>query len=494
MSRFYDGAVIGAGFGGLAAALTMAEAGAQVVLCETLRYPGGCASTFSRHGYRFEAGATLFSGFAPGQLFARWIDRHALPVELRTPDPMVELRTPQFSLPIPPDRERFVALFTSLDGAPAGALRAFFDQQRQVADALWAIFDDPELLPPFSLRQLARHALRTPRYLPLMPLIGRPLGEVIERHGLAGFAPLRAYLDAVCQITVQTSAAEAEAPFALAAMDYYFRGTRHVHGGIGQLAWAMVEAIRKAGGEVRLSEQVKRLHREDDGYRIETRHGEIRARTVGANLLPQTLAALLAEPAKNQGQLDDLGARVDQGWGAAMLYLALRPDAALRPEAHHLELVADPDARFTEGNHVFCSISGLDETDRGPAGERTATLSTHVPMSQLQALPPHEQADYLARVQGTLWRTVERLAPDLAAAALVRMTASPRTFARFTGRHHGLVGGIPRRAGLHNYSGMLQSPVDRGLYLLGDSTFPGQSTLAVAIGGTKIAGQMLRAR
>ena len=55
--------VIGSGFGGLGAALTLAEAGKQVLLCERLNYPGGCAATFQRKGIAFEAGATLFSGF-----------------------------------------------------------------------------------------------------------------------------------------------------------------------------------------------------------------------------------------------------------------------------------------------------------------------------------------------------------------------------------------------------------------------------------------------
>ena len=53
------------------------------------------------------------------------------------------------------------------------------------------------------------------------------------------FTPLRTYLDALCQITVQCGATEAEAPFALGAMDYYWRGTGHVRGGIGQLASAL---------------------------------------------------------------------------------------------------------------------------------------------------------------------------------------------------------------------------------------------------------------
>ena len=62
----YDVAVIGAGFGGLGAALKLSEAGLRVGLVEALNSPGGCASTFKRRGYAFESGATLFSGFAEG--------------------------------------------------------------------------------------------------------------------------------------------------------------------------------------------------------------------------------------------------------------------------------------------------------------------------------------------------------------------------------------------------------------------------------------------
>lgn len=283
----YDCAIVGAGFGGLAAALTLAEQGARVVLCESLKYPGGCASTFTRGGWRFESGATLFSGFDDGQLFARWIDRHRLPVETRVPDPLVELRTPHFTLPV-------------------------------------------------SARR------------------------------------------------------------------------------------------------------------------------------------------------------DELVARVEGGWGAAMLYLGLSPGAALRPEAHHLELVDDPARPFTEGNHVFCSISGADEA-RGPGGARTVTASTHVPMAAFTALGPAAQGEYVARVQAAMGDTIARRAPELADATVHRLTASPRTFERFVGRPGGYVGGAPRVRGIASYQGMVPSPVRPGLWMVGDSVFPGQSTLATALGGARVA-------
>jgi phytoene dehydrogenase-like protein len=327
----HDVLVIGAGFGGLGAALTLAERGARVALREALRYPGGCASTFTRGPWRFESGATLFSGFDAGQLFDRWIRAHHLPVETRVLDPMVELRAEGLTLAVPPSRERLVAALCALPGAPAERLRAFFAFQREVADTLWALFDDPSMLPPFTLRALARHALRAPRYARLLPWLGRPLGDVLERFEVRAFTPLRVYLDALCQITVQTSAAEAEAAFALSATDYCFRGTRHVHGGVGSLAWALTRAVESLGGDVAMSDAVRSLRREGGVWVAQTRRGEVRAKAVVANLLPQTLRAMV-EGAETS-RLDALASRVEEGWGAAMLYLGLARDAALPPEA-----------------------------------------------------------------------------------------------------------------------------------------------------------------
>ncbi|MEZ4408112.1 MAG: NAD(P)/FAD-dependent oxidoreductase [Polyangiales bacterium] len=478
----YDCAVIGAGFGGLGAALTLAERGARVVLFESLKYPGGCASTFPRGGWRFESGATLFSGFDPGQLFARWIERHQLPVTTRVPDPIVELRGPDLALAVPPRREAFVERLASLPGAPRDRLDAFFARQSSLADALWSLLDDPALLPPFGPRALVTHLARTPRYLPLLPWIGRPLAAFVDAHGLGEFAPLRVYLDAVSQITVQASAAEAEAPFALATMDYYFHGTRHVHGGIGALATALIDAARALGVDVRLADSVKGLRPADGGWRLRSRRGETDARRVIANLTPHALRGLLGE---STARLDALATKVEGGWGAAMLYLGLARDAGLRAEAHHVELVDDAARPFIEGNHVFCSISGADEA-RGPDGARTVTASTHVPMETLLAMPAEAQGEYVSAVQSAMARTIARRAPELTAATVHRMTASPRTFARFVGRPGGYVGGVPRRAGLANYAGMLPEPVLPGLWMVG-TRVPGQSTLATALGGVKVA-------
>jgi phytoene dehydrogenase-like protein len=487
---WYDAVVVGAGFGGLATALELAQRGARVAVCEALNYPGGCASTFRRDGYAFEAGATLFSGLAEEQLFGQWARRHELEIAVDWIDPLVELRTPSLRLSVHRDRQRFLDQLCALPGAPVHGVRGFFSLQRQVADALWGLFEDPELLPPLDARALLRHVTRVSRYIPLLRWVGRPLGAVLERFGLLRFTPLRTYLDGLCQITVQCSAAEAEAPFALAAMDYYWRGTGHVRGGIGRLAEALVQAIIRCGGEVVLANRVKSLSPEAGGWRIETRRGTLRARHVAANVLPRGLMRLLGLPPERLPRVAELAERVEEGWGAAMLYRVARAPEDAQGKASHLELVQDEAAPLVEGNHLFVSISGEADTGRAPAGQRTLTISTHVPLRRLAAQSSEEQARYVAQIQERMREGLARLAPEWAQDVRHELTASPRTFERFTRREAGAVGGVPRRAGLHHYRELAPRPVMQGLWLVGDSVFPGQSTLATALGGVRTAARI----
>ena len=483
----FDVLVIGAGFGGLGAALRLAEKGARVLVCETLKYPGGCASTFARSGYRFESGATLFSGFDEQQLFGQWIRKHQLDVTIDWIDPLVELRTPAVTLPIGRDREQLVSTLCSLPGAPVAQLRAFFQLQTKVAGTLWALFDDPTLLPPLAPSALLQHILRTPRYVSLLPLLGRSLGSVLASFKLDRFEPLRHYLDALCQITVQCDAASAEAPFAMSTMDYYFRGTGHVRGGIGGLASGLVGAIEKLGSEVRFSTRVKSLHREGSMWRAQTRKGEVVAKSVVANLLPQDMRAMLAAKPGDLPRLDALATEVEGGWGAVMLYMVAKEPEGAGGKPVHLELVGDGDRAFTEGNHVFVSISGAEDKGRCAAGLRTMTCSTHVSLALLRGRSSADQGQIVARIQARMREVLALRAPEWFENVTFAMTASPRTFERFTGRAGGAVGGIPRRAGLGHYVSAWPRAVVPGVYLVGDSVFPGQSTLATAIGGTRVA-------
>jgi phytoene dehydrogenase-like protein len=116
-----------------------------------------------------------------------------------------------------------------------------------------------------------------------------------------------------------------------------------------------------------------------------------------------------------------------------------------------------------------------------------------VPLGAMRALPEEARGAYIARIQGRMREVIAARAPEWSEQVVFAMTASPRTFQRFTGRSGGAVGGIPRRAGIRHYLSAWPRPVIPGLWMVGDSVFPGQSTLATAIGGVRTAAQVARA-
>ena len=489
----YDVAIIGSGFGGLGAALSLAERGYKVGLFETLKYPGGCAGTFARRGYRFEAGATLSSGFGEHQLFKRWIDQHHLDIELEWLDPVVHFRAPQFSLDIPPQRERLIDLFLKQPDAPRENIKRFFNHQAHIADTLWALFDDADLLPPWNAGSLWRHLKRSAAYLPMMRDINRSLFDVLARYGLDQFKPLTLYLDALCQITVQCGLREAEAPFALSTMDYYGRGTAHVIGGLGRLAESLCQGIAQQGGDVRLSDQVKEINRsERGGFELKSRKGVSHATCVVSNLLPSVTQRLIPKQEKWPAWSQQLQSDLEHGWSAAMLYLVGKAPESASGGAEHWQMIGDSSRPMREGNHIFCSISHAQEHDRAPEGSRTMTVSTHIPAMKMRQLNHDEHGDYISGVQAQMRETFRARCPEWAESVYFDSTASPRTFERFTGRDRGMVGGAPRRRGWRQYLSLGPRQLLPGLYLVGDSVFPGQSTLATATGGTRVAEHLHR--
>lgn len=229
-----------------------------------------------------------------------------------------------------------------------------------------------------------------------------------------------------------------------------------------------------------MSDSVGRVEPDGSGWIVHARRAPIRCDAVVANVLPQVAARWLGQPVAA-----DLTASLEAGWGACVLYLGLRDDPAWPAHGFHRQVLADPDSAAIEGNHALISVGRAQL--RGGRPIRPATVSTHV---RLGHHAEERWPEVVAEIQDRLRARVREVLPE--ARTEVEMTASPRTFARFTGRPRGLVGGVPRTVGLEHYREMLVPPHLPGLWLVGDSVFPGQSALASAIGGQRVAERVLR--
>ena len=146
----YEVVIVGGGIGGLTTAALLAARGVSVCLFEKEARVGGCAATFQKFGYEFEAGASLYASWQPGEIHERVFS------ELPTPAPEVRPVSPPYVVRLPDGTE---VRLTENDEEFEESLRAAFPECARRAVAFYR-----ELAPlGEALRRVARRApdLRT---------------------------------------------------------------------------------------------------------------------------------------------------------------------------------------------------------------------------------------------------------------------------------------------------------------------------------------------
>lgn len=479
-------AVVGAGVGGLTAASLLLKAGYPVTVLEAHVYAGGSAGTFFHKGYRFDAGATLAGGFSPGGPHARVAEILGLSWPVTPVDPawvvhLADKTITQWADQAAWEAERRVKL---------PGTESFWRAQEKLAQLSWDISARDFPWPPGSpgdLWTLAR-ALR-PSTLAAAPYLPRTMAGVAGGQS----ADFRVFLDAQLLISAQTTADKANALYGSAALDLPRRGVNHVQGGIGNLAGTLAKWFEDHGGALHYRQQVESLRVLPDGSKLlRTKRGmEVHADIVLANLTPWGLAGILGEqaPAGLQRAVD----RTPPTWGAFTLYLGLEADALPTGIADHHQVVVDPARPLGEGNSVFISLAGAGDDSRAPAGHRPATLSTHTEIGPWWALKEQDYPAYEARRAAyaeRLLTAAERAIPGLGEATRLCLPGTPVTFERFTRRPWGMVGGFPQESLFAARGPATGLP---GVWLVGDSIFPGQSTAGVTVGAMRVAREVMSA-
>ena len=484
--------VIGAGVGGLTTAARLAKAGLHVTVLEAHIYPGGCAGTFFHQGYRFDAGATLAGGFylgGPMDIVAQQAGIDAWPAH--PADAAMTVHLPNGASVTRYGDDRRHAERHRVFGRKSDA---FWQWQEQTADALWDLALRTPAWPPQTMHEATSLIRRGTGWL--LGDFPRHLHPGLLRDGFQAVAghldnqtdALRLFVDAQLLIAAQTTSSRANALYGASALDLPRRGVVHLQGGIGAIAQTLVNAIRSHGGEVRYRQEAVRIVLENGRpVAVETKKGEsFPADLVVANLPPWNLANLLGDALPPR--LQELPAQPKDGWGAFMAYVGIAEDI-VAPDAplHHQVIVREP---LGETNTVFLSLSPAWDSGRAPSGRRALTISTHTDLRPWWSLFTNDRRRYEQRKEAYLARMLnaaQKALPGLRDAADLVLPGTPVTFQRFTRRAWGWVGGFPQTSLTRAWG----PKIGPGLWMVGDSIFPGQSTAAVALGGLRVAESVL---
>ena len=398
--------VVGAGPGGLAAAMLLSAAGLKVTVLERLERVGGRCSTLEREDYRFDMGPTFF-------LYPSALEKVFESCGRRLHDEVELIRLATHyrlffegdgHLDVADDLEELERSLAAFSPGDAAGLKPYMEENRRKLAAF-----KPVLESPFS----GLTDVLTPSMAKLLPLL-RPLSNVdadLKRH----FRDPRVRLAFSFQSKyLGMSPFKCPALFTILAFLEREYGVWHPRGGCGALSGEMARVAEELGAEIRLDEPVEEILVE--GRRaigVRTRSGELRADAMVVNADFAHAMTRLVPAAARRKWTDRKIARSKYSCSTFMMYLGLEgtqeelPHHSIwLPESYRDNLVDIEERHVLSENPAFY-VQNPGVTDAGLAPPGHSTLYVLVPVTH-----EHENVDWGAereRFRALTLKQLERI-------------------------------------------------------------------------------------
>ena len=464
-----EAVVVGAGNGGLTAALGLARAGVDTLLLERHNVPGGCATSFVRGRFEFEVALHQLSGLGtegfPGPL--RDMLTRAGVVDRIDFVQMANL----YRLVIPD--QLYITLAADRQAATDALKKRFPD----ASPSLDRFFD---LLYDYCMQWVSVVIMRDPEATPDKYPVFFSYALKSTQEVLDAF-----FEDEVLKTTLGVYWAYLGLPpsrlpfgdFAVVLWAYLEFKPWHIRGGSQALSNTLLAAYLEAGGKVRFNCGVDRILTADgrvagvvtdDGARIET------GRVISNASTHATYVDLMAPDQVPASRMRELGART-LGTSFTTVYIGFDRS----PEELGIDASTTFIATGTDADHAFRAAKTLapseamlfscydvEDSTFSPPGTCQAALVAMAYAEPWLSVPPAQYADTKYRIAGGMLETLYRVFPRCRDHIEELDVATPLTHMRYLGHPGGAVYGFDQYAKDNDFFLDRSSPID-GLYHVG---------------------------
>ena len=463
--------VIGAGFGGIAAALRLRALGYRVTVCEALDQPGGRARVFRQDGFTFDAGPTVITApYLFEELFALFGQRLADHVELVPVDPFYRIQFPTGEeFDFVGDEERLLDQIRRFNPADVDGYRRLARKAREIfAVGYQRLADQPFDRVSTMVRVLPAMA-RLESYRTVYGLVARHIRDERLRQ-VFSFEPL----------LVGGNPFRTTSIYLLIHWLERRWGVHYARGGTGALVQALVRLAHAQGVDIRLNAPVEQILVErgratgvvvDDGAASRT----IAADIVVANADPTTTYRTMIPPRERP-----LATRrpVRQSMGLFVAYFGT--STQYQRTAHHTILLG-PRYRgllddifrrriLAEDHSLYVHAPTRSDPSMAPPGHDAFYVLSPVPNLRGATRWADAAAPYFERLLETMER---RLLPGLGAKLVTSRLMTPADFESDLRSPDGAAFGpeptLSQSAWFRYHN---RSSID-GLYFVGAGTHPG---------------------
>lgn len=481
--------VVGAGPGGLSAAMQLAHAGADVTVVERQNYVGGRTSAIEIDGFRFDRGPTFFLYPRVLEEIFQSVDRDLMnEVPMRRLDPQYRLTFGVGGkLDCCPDMDRMDEEIRTLSPHDVGSLRRYMDDNRGKLERFRPILESPFLSPLHLLRPSVLRA--APKVYPWRSLGGELQRYFRDPRLVIAFGFQAKYLG--------MSPFQCPSLFSILSHLEYEYGVFHPLGGCAAVSEKMAEVAQQLGAKLRLGQEVTGF-----GFRgkrvtaVDTSQGSLPADAVVINAdFSEAMRRMVPDRLRKRWS-DKKLAKKRYSCSTFMLYLGIEGSVDLPHHNIHIAKDYDQNLLDIEQRHVLSEdpsfyLQNPCITDPGLAPAGHSVLYVLVPVSHM-----HPNIDWNRESDPFRERILDRLEqfalPDLRSRIRVEHRITP---ADWQEQHHIYRGATFNLA--HNLGQMLHNrPRNRfeeldGVYLVGGGTHPG-SGLPVIYESSRITSKLIR--